>query len=103
MDNSAKQLIELYIATFGRAPEASGFTFWLNNLTSGTLTLQNIAKQFFDATETKLRYPESLSYGDFVDEVYNNVLNRDAEASGKAYWVDRLEKGTITKNDFILT
>ena len=103
MNNSEKQLIELYIATFGRAPDVSGLTFWLEHLTAGTLTLQNIAKQFFDATETKLRYPDSLSYGDFVDGVYNNVLNRGAEAAGKAYWVDRLERGTITKEDFILT
>lgn len=103
MNTSTKQLIELYIATFGRAPDASGLTFWDGHLSSGRLTLEQIAKQFFDATETKERYPQTLSYADFVDEVYVNVLDRPAEADGKAYWVDRLEKKTITKESFILT
>lgn len=103
MDTATKQLIELYIATFGRAPDASGLAFWLGHLTKGTLSLETIAKQFSDASETKQLYPVSMSYGDFVDAVYTNVLNRGADSEGKAYWADRLEKGTITKDEFILT
>lgn len=103
MDTSAQKLIELYIATFGRAPDATGLAFWQGHLSSGTLTLEKIALLFFDATETKERYPTTLSNGDFVDSVYTNVLNRPSEANGKAYWVDRLDKGSITKDGFILS
>lgn len=103
MDTSSSQLIELYIATFGRAPDASGYNFWKTKLDAHTLTIQNVAKLFFDATETQLRYPSTLSSSDFVDDIYTNVLGRPAESSGKAYWVWRLDSGTITRQDFILT
>lgn len=103
MDTSSSQLIELYIATFGRAPDASGYRFWKAHLDAHTLTIQNIAKLFFDATETQIRYPSTLSTSDFVDTIYTNVLDRPAESDGKAYWVWRLDSGTITRQDFILT
>jgi len=103
MDTSSSKLIELYIATFGRAPDASGYRFWKAHLDAQTLTIQNIAKLFFDATETQLRYPSTLSTSGFVDSIYTNVLGRPAESSGKAYWVGRLDAGTITREDFILT
>jgi|GEM_PF-2782156 len=103
MDTSSSQLIELYIATFGRAPDASGYRFWKGHLDAHTLTIQNIAKLFFDATETQLRYPSTLSTSGFVDSIYTNVLGRPAESTGKAYWVWRLDSGTITREDFILT
>lgn len=103
MDTSSSQLIELYIATFGRAPDASGFRFWKAHLDAQRLSIQQIAELFFDATETQLRYPATLSTAEFVDQIYLNVLDRPAENSGKTYWVGKLDSGTITREAFILT
>ena len=37
--------------------------------------------------------PGSLSNGQFVQQVYGNVLDRAPDAAGLAYWTDRLSRG----------
>ncbi|WP_367278395.1 DUF4214 domain-containing protein [Sulfurimonas sp.] len=40
---------KLYVATFNRAPDAAGLSYWVNN--SG-LSIEGIAQSFFDQPET---------------------------------------------------
>lgn len=92
-DNVAK----LYIATFGRAPEGAGLNYWINT----GMSLEQIAQSFFDQPETKAKY-DGTSALDFVKAIYVNVLGREGEAAGVAYWVGELEKGNITRDMAIL-
>jgi hypothetical protein len=94
-----ENVAKLYIATFERAPDAAGLDYWVNE--SG-LSLEEIAQSFFDQRETRLLYPESYSNDKFIDEVYSNLFNRAADKEGKAYWLPRLEDGTIHRSVFIL-
>ncbi|WNZ00167.1 cadherin-like domain-containing protein [Sulfurospirillum sp. 'SP'] len=102
MATTTELITELYIATFGRAPDATGLTYWVNNVTSNGWSLENVAQSFFDQSETQLMYPSTLQTSDFIDQVYNNVLNRVADTSGKSYWLAELNAGTITRNNFII-
>jgi hypothetical protein len=55
--------------------------------------LIDISAAFADSTEFRNRYG-SLSDETFVDLVYANVLNRVADAEGRAHWISVLQQGT---------
>lgn len=89
---------KLYIATFNRAPDAGGLTYWVNQ--SG-LTLEEIAQSFFDQKETQDKY-NGMDNQTFIETVYQNVLAREGEEAGVNYWVGELNDGKITKDNAIL-
>lgn len=81
----------LYRAFFLRDPDTSGTTFWWNKVNSDW-TLWRVAEFFSQSSEFNTRYG-ALGDGAYVDLVYQNVLGRAPEASGRAYWVDQLARG----------
>ena len=83
-----KDLIEMYVAIPGRAPDASGLAFWANGLGNGE-TFETIAQQMWDSPETQAQYPASLTVEETVTAIYENVLGREPDAEGLAYWVTR--------------
>ncbi len=96
------ELVKLYIATFNRAPDADGLKYWLNEMRKNNWTTERVAKSFFDQVETKNRYPESFTNSQFIDAIYQNILNRTADSAGKEYWLGELENGRIKKDKFII-
>jgi len=92
------EVARLYVATFDRAPDATGFDYWVK---SGR-TIAEIAESFFGQDETAAKYPSTLSNADFVDTIYQNVYNRHAEPNGLSYWSKQLDSGAIARNDMIL-
>jgi len=104
VDNTAtkEQVAELYIATFGRAPDAGGLDYWTNEVVTGSLTLDGVAKSFFEQDEAQSMYGAS-SNEDFIISVYENALGRkvDGDDGGVQYWLDELDHGVHTKDTFI--
>lgn len=80
----------LYTSALGRDAEEGGLQFWVSQLFAGTSRLE-VAQSIVLSGEAAAK-----SNGDFVDTLYTNALNRDAnaDASGKANWVDALAQGT---------
>lgn len=94
------QVCELYVATFNRAPDSAGLDYWS---TQESLTqIELIAQSFFDQPETQTMYPSTLSNREYVNSIYNNVYNRDADSEGLAYWVTALDNGTLQRSDTII-
>ena len=91
-------LTQLYIATFGRAPDARGRSYWME---SG-FTLEQIAMSFFDQEETQTRYPIGTSNEAFIEAVYHNLFTREPDSEGFAYWLEALESSRVTRDLFIL-
>ena len=98
------QVAELYIATFGRAPDASGLDYWTNEVIDGKLDLDGVAESFFDQEETQTMYGNT-SNEDFIISVYANTLGRDVDGSdeGVQYWVKELDSGSYSKDVAIKT
>lgn len=94
-------LTDMYIAYFDRAPDAAGLFYWASRLKEG-MTLQQIAKSFFVQPETIAGYPPGQSTTDFVTKVYANVLGRDPDQGGLHYWIDSLQSGGVSKDEFML-
>jgi len=100
-EQALESIIELYIAMFNRAPDANGLNFWATSIAKGT-TIDEVAALFMDQDETRDLYPEGTSNEIFATLAYENVLGRDPDASGLAFWVGVLDAGDITRSQFIL-
>lgn len=94
-------LTELYVAYFDRAPDAGGLLFWGTSLNNG-VSLQEIAELFFEQPETQAKMPPDLSSEAFVDLAYQNFLEREPDAEGKAFWVGNLDAGNVSRPEFML-
>lgn len=84
-------LTRLYLAYFGRLPDAGGTSYWLGRLRSGT-PLTTVSDGFAASPEFTSTYG-SLSNGQFVTQVYQNVLGRAPDSGGYSYWLNRLNTG----------
>ena len=93
-------IVRLYFAYFLRIPDYEGLQFWINQYTNGT-PLASISEAFAASLEFQLRYG-SLSDGDFVTLVYRNVLSRDPDPEGYAYWLGQLSSGAQTRGQVML-
>ena len=94
-------LVELYIAYFNRAPDATGLFFWGNALSDG-MDIDQIARLFIDQDETRAVYPEDTTNLDFVTQVYTNVLGRTVDPAGLEFWQEKLDLGLVSRDVFIL-
>lgn len=75
-----------YFDTFGRAPDSAGAAFWRDQITSGTMTVAQVAAQFYGSTEYFQGYGNS-DLTTWVDDLYAKLLHRVADPAGRALWV----------------
>ncbi|WMW81081.1 Ig-like domain-containing protein [Undibacterium cyanobacteriorum] len=83
------QVAQLYVSLFGRAPEASGLGYWVGQLSNG-VSLQQIAQDMFNVAPSRAYYPSFLTNEEIITKFYVNVLGRNPDAGGLAYWTGRL-------------
>lgn len=94
-------VIRLYLSYFDRAPEPAGLAYWVGRRDDGTASLASISSFFSKSAEFEALYGGTTN-AEFVTLVYQNVLDRNPEASGLAYWKGRLDQGTITRGNLML-
>jgi Tol biopolymer transport system component len=92
---SAKKapVARLYWAYFKRRPDLGGLNYWINQYATGAKSLQKISLQFALSNEFKTKYGNTTST-QFVTLVYQNVLERQPEPDGLAYWSAKIDAGT---------
>ena len=112
--NSFSQVETIYIAYFGRAGDPGGTHYWLGQLNSGVLSLQEEAASFSVQTESLAQYPflaDPLSASTsgpnnaidaFINSVYENLFGRVADGTdttgGLAYWRTQILDAVATNN-----
>ena len=84
-------VIRLYAAYFGRLPDQGGLAYWVGKLTGGA-KLDSVSAKFAASNEFKTKYGNTTNSA-FVKLVYQNVMNRQPDAGGLAYWVAKLDAG----------
>jgi len=84
-------IARLYFAYFGRIPDYGGLQYWIGQYQTG-VNLTNISQSFAASNEFQSIYG-SLSNEAYVELVYQNVLGRAPDATGRAYWLGRLSSG----------
>lgn len=88
-------IARLYRAYFQRVPDYPGLMYWVADLDGGA-SLPSISAFFAASPEFANLYGDFGDSG-FVDLVYENVLGREPDATGRGYWLDRLRDGSIDR------
>lgn len=82
----------LYRAALNRLPDQEGVDFWTAQLDAGT-SLVTVASCFILSTEFRAMYGENPTDDTFVTLLYRNVLHREPDAGGWAYWLNAMTNG----------
>jgi len=102
-------VVELYVAILGRAPEQGGLYYWYNVANSQNLDKGQLAKAIFDAAVQTVNQniagyqniypayvgvdPSNLTFGQakaIVDQMYQNMFSKDStiDPGGVSYWTN---------------
>jgi hypothetical protein len=100
--NAAWLVTEIYVATLGYAPDQEGLQYWINNLQDSGWTPTEVAQSFFDAPIVQDLYPAEQGDDSLIEALYQNIFGRAADVNGKAYWLEQLESGMVTRNQMII-
>ena len=98
---NAGQAYRIYQAAFNRVPDNGGLKFWISSMDAGA-TLRDVATGFVGSPEFQSVYGSNPTNEQFVVKLYNNVLHRDPDAGGKAYWLDLMDRGLLGKVDVLM-
>lgn len=86
------QITRLYRGYFDRNPEVSGYTYWRDQILDGQTTVEAASEYFATSAEFSTRYG-ALNNEQFVNQVYQSVLGRPADAAGRDHWLIQLANG----------
>ncbi len=86
------QVARLYDTLFDRAPDSEGLAFWASALRGGT-ALGAVADGFVASPEAQGRSGR-LGDAEFVNALYRNALDREADAAGRDFWTGALQRGS---------
>jgi len=86
MATVAEQVQQIYIGLLGRAAESNGLDYWVDQVTTGALTLDQVRANFVSSQDEYITNIGSLPREEAVNALYQNLFARDAEAEGLAYW-----------------
>ena len=101
-DDVTGKTFRLYNAAFARLPDASGLEYWISQRSSGVNSERVVAQSFLDSAEFKELYGENISHATYVNNLYKNVLGREADTAGLNYWVGNLTNGIEERHEALL-
>lgn len=90
-------VLRLYDVFFNRTADSDGLAFWVNALNNGA-TLRDIAESFGGSDEFLTKFV-TASTATCVEEMYGNMFSRPSDAAGKAYWINQIDSGAMTRAD----
>ncbi len=93
------RVYRIYCAAFLRWPDLQGFDYWLGIAATG-YRFDAIANDFARSQEFTLRYG-SLANRGFVERLYRDVMLRDSDPEGEAYWTHLLDTRRLTRGEIL--
>ena len=91
-----RDIVKLYIALFGRAPEGNGFNYWKIQATTNNWDIIQLANNMYYAAAKM--FPEYSDVRTVIENIYQNVLGKSPEddPEGINYWVEQINNGATT-------
>jgi len=62
------------------------------NIGGGGEAIESVAQAFSSSTEFQNMYGPTVSNSEFINLMYQNILDRDADAGGYAYWLNAINQ-----------
>ena len=87
----------LYDAVLDRAPTTVELQTWLQYYTASGMNFTSLANAIISSTEFSQKYGTSLTKAEFVEQIYQNALGRNATMSELSNWLSQLAAGTVTE------
>lgn len=85
------EIARLYQAYFDRLPDQSGMDFYRDGRAEGR-TLGSVSEEFLGSPEFIATYG-SLGNQAFIEQLYRNVLGRNGDTNGIAFWTSQVNGG----------
>lgn len=90
--NQIRDFVERFYETIlGRNSDPAGNNYWTDNLVTGVLSGENIARGFINSAEFQNR---GTSNAEYVNTLYAAFFGRPADTGGFNAWMEQLEYGT---------
>ncbi|MCK7542785.1 DUF4214 domain-containing protein [Marinobacter bryozoorum] len=85
-----EQVQQLYVGLLGRPADATGFNYWVEEIKSGTLTLEEVRSNFVNEQPEGQAIYESGDRVAIVQQLYSNLFDRvpAVDDEGFDYWVN---------------
>jgi Ca2+-binding RTX toxin-like protein len=90
-DATEATVARMYEVMFDREADLGGLEFWFDRAGEGA-TSGEIAGGFAASEEFSARYAD-MSNEEILDSFYQNAFDREADAGGKAFWLDQMADG----------
>lgn len=91
----------LYSAAFARTPDERGLTFWNAERNDG-LGDRAMANAFIASPEFGEKFGESPTDEEFIAALFGNVLLREPDPGGEAFWLNAFSSGLLDRADMLL-
>lgn len=93
-------VLRLYDVFFDRAADSAGLEYWVGLMRNG-MSAREMAISFSQSSEFNGKYG-TASTADFVEALYINLFERGSDAAGKAFWIERIDSGKISRAEAAL-
>jgi hypothetical protein len=95
--DNQEEFARFYNALFERLPDDAGLEYWVNDLIDSTFggrgnSIQGAAQAFTEGEEFQTLYGDNVDNYEFVNLLYQNILNRIADQAGYDYWIDEINE-----------
>ena len=90
-DSDASNVARLYYSILDHGPDASGLQGWTSAVKGGT-SLHDVAAAFLNSAEYEVA-TTGLTDAQFVDKMYNQILERSGDKGGLQAWNAHLDHG----------
>ncbi|MEO0624995.1 MAG: DUF4214 domain-containing protein [Pseudomonadota bacterium] len=99
----AQTVALLYEAGLGRAADADGLNFWIDQR-EASFTERDLAEAFVSSAEFEAQVgdPDGLSNRQLVEALYQNVLERDGDEGGVDFWTGVANSPGVETADLLL-
>lgn len=90
-----------YVSILGREPDPAGLDFYVSLLDRG-ISLFSIAEDIFTSPEFASNFGSNLSIVEFLNRVYQNILNRTPDQAGLEFWRSAIETGQVSQAEAVV-
>lgn len=88
----------IYKNVLKRSPDSDGLNYWAGEMVEHNMTASKLVEQFASSPEFA---SANISNEEYVERLYETVLGRKSDESGKGYWVSRMNTAGYSRHDVL--